>query len=75
MLSRADRPEYDHPTSILYYRVADIEAAHARLASRVKFGSRPHRVHRDARHELWLADFQDSEGNPLVLFCERPPQR
>ena len=74
MLSRADKPEYDHPASILYYRVADIEAAHAHLASRVEFESPPHRVHRDARHELWLADFRDTEGNPLVLFCERPPR-
>jgi len=74
MLSRADRPEYDHPASILYYRVADIEEAHARLAARVEFESPPRRVHRDERHELWLAAFRDSEGNPLALFCERPPR-
>ena len=74
MLSRADRPEYDHPASILYYRVADIDEAHARLAARVEFESPPRRVHRDERHELWLAAFRDSEGNPLALLCERPPR-
>jgi len=72
MLSRPDRPEFDHPGSILYYRVADIEGAHARLMSRVAFEAPPRRVHRDSRHELWLAAFHDSEGNPIALFCERP---
>jgi methylmalonyl-CoA/ethylmalonyl-CoA epimerase len=72
MLSRPDRPEFDHPASILYYRVADIEAAHVRLKTKVTFDGPPRRVHRDSRHELWLAAFQDPEGNPIALFCERP---
>ena len=72
MLSRPDRPELDHPASILYYRVADIDAAHARLQSQVTFDEPPRRVHRDSRHELWLAAFRDPEGNPIALFCERP---
>ena len=72
MLARAEKPEYDHPASVLYYRVSDIERTHARLASSVRFESPPHRVHRDARHELWLAFFHDTEGNPLALFSERP---
>jgi methylmalonyl-CoA/ethylmalonyl-CoA epimerase len=73
MLALPERPAYDHPGSILYYRVADIEAAHARLRSQVAFEAPPHRVHRDDRHELWLAFFHDSEGNLAALFCERPP--
>jgi methylmalonyl-CoA/ethylmalonyl-CoA epimerase len=73
MLSRPDRPEYDHPGSILYYRVADIDGAHARLKSQVAFDGPPRRVHRDSRHELWLAAFRDPEGNPIALFCERSP--
>ena len=32
MLSRAERPEFDHPASILYYDVADIGEAHRTLA-------------------------------------------
>jgi catechol-2,3-dioxygenase len=72
MPSRAERSEYDHPTSIIYYRVADIEAAHAALRPKVHFISAPTCVHRDARHQLWLAGFHDSEGNTLELFCERP---
>jgi methylmalonyl-CoA/ethylmalonyl-CoA epimerase len=72
MLSRAEKPEFDHPASILYYRVRDIDAAHASLAAKVHFEAPPRRVHRDAQHELWLAVFRDSEGNPLALFSERP---
>ena len=72
MLSRPDRPEFDHPASILYYRVADIEGAHARLKTRVVFEEAPRCVHRDSHHELWLALFHDPEGNPIALFCERP---
>lgn len=73
MLSRPDRPEFDHPASILYYKVADIAAAHLTLVERgVAFVSEPHVVHRAADHDLWLADFRDSEGNLLCLMSEVP---
>jgi hypothetical protein len=29
-------------------------------------------VHQDERHELWLADFCDSESNTLALMSEVP---
>jgi methylmalonyl-CoA/ethylmalonyl-CoA epimerase len=71
MLSRAEDPELDHPASILYYRVADIAAAHRTLVDRgVAFISPPHLVHKAADHDLWLADFRDSEGNVLALMSE-----
>jgi len=73
MLSRAEKPEFDHPASILYYKVPDIEDARRALAGRgVVFGSEPHVVHRAADHDLWLADFRDSEGNLLALMSEVP---
>src|SRR5437879_12697968 len=31
MLSRAESPEFDHPSSILYFRVPDLNAAYQRL--------------------------------------------
>jgi predicted enzyme related to lactoylglutathione lyase len=71
-LAVAEKPEFDH-TSILYYRVADIHAAAGMLENRgVTFLQRPARVHEDARHELWLAEFKDSEGNTLALMSEVP---
>ena len=74
MLSRAEDPKLDHPASILYYRVADIEATHQALAARgVRFETGPHLVARMPDHELWLADFYDSEENLLALMAEKRP--
>lgn len=75
MLARPEGPETDHAASIIYYRVGDIQATHARLADRgVKVLSAPHRVARLPDHDLWLADYRDSEGNTFALMHEvRPP--
>ncbi len=74
LLGTPSAPEFDHPSSILYFRVADIAAAHRALVGReVSFRDAPHLVHRAADHELWLAFFEDSEGNVLALMSERPP--
>jgi methylmalonyl-CoA/ethylmalonyl-CoA epimerase len=73
MLGRADRPELDHPSSILYFHTADIARVHARLAELgVDFLTGPHLVHRAESYDLWLADFRDSEGNILALMSEKP---
>lgn len=73
MLGRVDRADLDHPSSILYFEVKDIERAHRELGDRgVTFVSKPHLVHRAADHDLWLAEFRDSEGNFLALMSERP---
>src|SRR3954447_17879766 len=71
MLSFPERPEYNHPASILYYSVADLRAAHATLRSRgVTFIDEPHLIARMPDHELWMAFFTDTEGNTLGLMSE-----
>ena len=73
MLSPAEKPEFDHPGSILYYRVADIEAAHADLTGRgVEFIDQPHLIHKAPDHDLWMTFFHDTEGNTAGLMCEKP---
>ncbi len=73
MLSRAEKPEFDHPGSILYYRVSDVEATFTELTSRgVEFVDTPHVVHRTPASELWMAFFHDSEGNHAALMAEKP---
>ena len=68
MLGIASSPDFDHPSSVLYFDVADIDATHRTLAARgVEFTSRPHLVHRDSTRHLYLAFFRDSEGNTLAL--------
>lgn len=57
---------------LIYYRVADVEQAHAALsAAAVEFVSGPHVVHRTATHEMWLTAFRDSEGNIVQLTCDK----
>jgi methylmalonyl-CoA/ethylmalonyl-CoA epimerase len=71
MLTLPERPEFDHPASILYFRVPNIQAAHARLVERnTKIEAEPHIVARMPDHDLWLAEFRDSEGNIMALMSE-----
>jgi len=71
MLSPPERPEFDHPASILYFKVADIKSAYANLVQhKVQTESEPHVVARMPDHDLWLADFRDSEGNIMAFMSE-----
>jgi methylmalonyl-CoA/ethylmalonyl-CoA epimerase len=72
-LSIASDPRYEPPGSIIYYRVADIDTAHAALELRgVEFLRGPHLVARLDAIEVWMAFFEDTEGNTLAITSERP---
>lgn len=59
-------------SSVIYFRVADIEAAHAEMTARgVTFPVPPHLLAPMPDHDLWLAEFRDPDGNPLALMCEK----
>ena len=59
--------------SVIYYRVDDIGLAYAALQARgVEFSDRPHVVHQDEEHELWMAFFRDPDRNVLALMSEVP---
>ena len=71
MLSLPERPEYDHPGSVLYYKVADLKKTHAELAARgVPFEGPPHLIAKMPDHELWMAFAKDPEGNTFALMAE-----
>ena len=71
MLDRAEKPEFDHPSSVLYFAVPDIQAAYAKLKeSGVGFEDEPHLIARMPTHDLWMTFFRDSEGNLLALMSE-----
>jgi methylmalonyl-CoA/ethylmalonyl-CoA epimerase len=73
MLGPPNKPEFDHPSSILYFQVGDIHAAFQRIKSAgVKFEDEPHLVARMPAHELWITFFHDTEGNLLALMSEVP---
>lgn len=72
MLAVPEKAEFDHPSSVIYFRVDDIEATHETLSGRgVEFEGPPHAVHKTEQHELWMAFLRDSEGNLLALMSER----
>jgi methylmalonyl-CoA/ethylmalonyl-CoA epimerase len=59
--------------ALLYYRVADVLGAHARLASGgAEVVAEPHVVHRSGGTELWIGFYRDSEGNLLGVMAENP---
>jgi methylmalonyl-CoA/ethylmalonyl-CoA epimerase len=71
MLSVPEKPEFDHPSSIIYFKVADIQAAYQTLSDRgVTFEDTPHLVAQLETHDLWMVFFRDSENNLLSLMSE-----
>ena len=73
MLSPPEKPEFDHPNSLLYFKVADIRATQAALSARgVRFEDAPHLIARMPDHELWMTHFRDPENNLMVLMSEVP---
>ena len=73
MLGPASSPELDHPSSILYFRVPDINVAHRRLVEMgVKIEAPPRLIAPMKTYDLWMVGFRDSEGNIMQLMSEVP---
>ncbi len=71
MLTLPEKLEFDHPSSILYFQVPDIAAAHRQmLASGVHFEDEPHFIAKMPTHDLWMGFFRDTENNLLGLMSE-----
>ena len=61
----------DSFSSILYFKVENIQSAAETLKSRgVPFDRDPHLVAKMPDHDLWLAFFRDPDGNTLALMSE-----
>jgi catechol 2,3-dioxygenase-like lactoylglutathione lyase family enzyme len=72
MLSPPENPSQDHPGSVLYLKVKDIEVVHRSLAAKgVQFVDTPHRVHAAADYDLWMTFFHDPDLNPMALMEEK----
>jgi methylmalonyl-CoA/ethylmalonyl-CoA epimerase len=73
MLGTASSPEYDHPSSILYFRIADIQAGYQRLVeNNVDIVAPPRLIAPMPTHDLWMTAFRDGEGNIHQLMSEVP---
>ena len=73
MLDRAEKPEFEHPSSVLYFAVPNIQSAYHKLKEGgVRFEDEPHLIARMPAHDLWMTFFRDSEENLLALMSEVP---
>ena len=71
MIDSPEKPEFDHPSSILYFAVPDIQAAHAQMKqSGVRFEDEPHLIAKMPDYDLWMTFFRDSEDNLMALMSE-----
>ena len=71
MLAVPEEPEFDHPGSVLYYKVDDIQGTWNALKDHgADLRREPHLLVRMPDHELWMAFFRDTEGNTVALMSE-----
>jgi methylmalonyl-CoA/ethylmalonyl-CoA epimerase len=71
MLGEASSAEFDHPSSLLYFRVPDLDAAYKQLVdARVDIVAPPRLIAPMPTYDLWMAAFRDSEGNIMQLMSE-----
>ena len=73
MLSRPEKPEFDHPSSIIYFKVDHIHAIYQALHERgVPFDDEPHLIAKMDTYDLWMAFFRDQDKNLLGIMSEQP---
>jgi predicted enzyme related to lactoylglutathione lyase len=71
MLAVPEKPEFDNPSSVFYFKVDDIRAVAETLQTRgVQFETPPHLIARMPDHDLWMAFFRDVDRNLLALMSE-----
>lgn len=73
IISIPESPVVDHPGSVLYFDVANIDEAVVILGTRgVVFNDAPHHIGNLGDIAVWMTFFHDTEDNLLALQCERP---
>lgn len=71
LLDAAVEAPTERYSSIIYYRVADIQEAYQVLQERgVNFEQAPQVIAEMDDYDLWMAFFRDPDANLLALMCE-----
>ena len=71
LLEIARDPQFDHPSSIIYFRVADITACYETMTAKgLVFEQKPALIAPMPDHDLWMAFFRDTENNLMALMSE-----
>src|SRR5262245_38453532 len=69
MLDAPAKSQAESYSSVIYYKVSDLQAAFETLSGRgVVFEAKPHLIARLPDHELWMAFFRDPAENLLALM-------
>ena len=71
MLSLPETSEFDHPSSVLYFKVDDLaESVITMKEVGAEFIDEPHMVGKMGDVEVWMTFFRDSEGNTHAMMSE-----
>jgi methylmalonyl-CoA/ethylmalonyl-CoA epimerase len=71
LLDAPAKAQAENYSSIIYYKVPDIQAAFEILTARgVVFEAEPHLIAKMPDHDLWMAFFRDPDSNLLALMDE-----
>ncbi len=71
MLDVPEDKVFAHPSSIIYFKVPDIQAVFTTLQTRgVVFHGAPHPVAKLGDTVIWMAFFDDTEGNTHAITSE-----
>jgi predicted enzyme related to lactoylglutathione lyase len=72
MLSTPEKEFKPGSSSVLYFKIADIEGTYTAMSARgVAFIDKPHFITKMPDHELWMTFFKDPDGNALALMEEK----
>lgn len=74
MLDAPAKAQSENYSSIIYFKVPDLQAAFEILSARgIVFEQEPQFVAKMPDHELWMAFFRDPDSNLLALMSEIRP--
>ena len=73
MLTTLQGAENDHRTSVIYYKVGDIQTSAENLKNKaIQFVQEPQLTARLQDHELWMAFIRDPDANLIGIMAEVP---
>lgn len=73
VLGIAEDPQFDHPSSVFYFIVNNINSAYETLVNRnVQFLGKPHKIAEMGQTATWMAFFHDPDQNVHALMSEVP---
>ena len=71
LLSLPEKAEFDHPSSVLYFKTDKLSSTVMSMQEAgAEFVDQPHMVGKMGDIEIWMAFFNDGEGNTHAIMSE-----